>query len=225
MLSRVPILGVALAALAAAPASAAPTLEPLNPCYVAATPEQREFVEVKGFGFTALETVDIYVDNIQQTEAPIANYDKSLSGSIQAPFIEEGQRVFTLRLVERNHPLNTVTATSKVTRLSVEQKPERARTRDRVRFRGRGFMKPGPVYAHYVFAGKSRRTVRMGMPRGDCGTFSVRRRQFPFKKSPRVGEWTIWFDQVEHYDPRAAVRVPLIIRVKPRIKPQRAQVR
>jgi hypothetical protein len=86
-------------------------------------------------------------------------------------------------------------------------------------------MKPGPVYAHYVFAGKSRRTVRMGMPRGDCGTFSVRRRQFPFKKSPRVGEWTIWFDQVEHYDPRAAVRVPLIIRVKPRIKPQRAQVR
>jgi hypothetical protein len=222
MLFRVPILGVALATLAAAPASATPTLEPLKPCYVAATPDQREFIEVKGSGFTALEPVDVYVDNIRQTEA-IANYDKSISGSVQAPFIEEGQREFALRLVERNQPLNAVTATAKVTRLSVEQKPRRARTKDRVRFRGRGFMERGPVYAHYVFAGTSRRTVRIGMPRGDCGTFSVRRRQFPFKRSPRVGVWTIWFDQEEHYDPKAAVRVPLTIRVRPGIKPQRAR--
>jgi hypothetical protein len=225
MLLRALTLGVALAALTAAPASAAPTLEPLNPCYVAATESQREFVTVKGRGFTPLETVDVYLDNILQPDAPPANYDTTIEGSIQAPFIEEGQRVFSLRLTERDNAFNTVTATAKVTRLSVEQKPERARTKDRVRFRGRGFMEPGHVYAHYVFAGKSRRTVRMGMPRGDCGVFSVRRRQFPFKKSPRVGEWTIWFDQVPHYDPQAAVRVPLTIRVRPRIKPERVRAR
>jgi hypothetical protein len=219
-------LGVVLAALAAAPASATPTLEPLNPCYIAATPTQREFITVKGSGFTPLSIVDIFIDNIQQPEPAQANYDSTISGSaIQAPFVEEGQREFTLRVTERANPLNTVTATSKVTLLSVEQRPARARTAQRVRFRGRGFLKPGSVYAHYVFAGKSRRTVRMGMPRGDCGTFSVKRRQFPFKKSPRVGEWTIWFDQEERYSPKTDVRVPLTIRVKPRIRPERAPAR
>ena len=112
-----------------------------------------------------------------------------------------------------------------MTRLSVEQSPERAATNDRVRFRGRGFMADAPVYAHYVFAGKSRRTVRIGMPSGDCGLFSVRRKQFPFKRQPARGLWTIWFDQEAHYNPKAAVRVPLTIRVRSRIKPRRARAR
>ena len=63
------------------------------------------------------------------------------------------------------------------------------------------------------------------MPSGDCGLFSVRRKQFPFKKSPRVGVWTIWFDQEAHYNPKAAVRVPLTIRVRSGIKPGRARAR
>ena len=82
-----------------------------------------------------------------------------------------------------------------------------------MRFRGRGFTDPTrPVYAHYVFAGKSQKTIRLGLPTGDCGLFSVKRKQFPFKKSPQVGVWTIQFDQEPHYDPKAAVRVPLTIR-------------
>ena len=86
-----------------------------------------------------------------------------------------------------------------------------------MRFRGRGFTDlTRPVYAHYVFAGKSQKTVRLGMPTGDCGLFSVRRKQFPFKKSPRVGVWTIQFDQASSYDPKAAVRVPMTIKVQPR---------
>jgi hypothetical protein len=94
--------------------------------------------------------------------------------------------------------------------------------RDRVRFRGRGFTAAAPVYAHYVFAGRSRRTVRLGMPTGACGQFSVRRRQFPFRRTPRVGVWTIQFDQQERYDPRAAVRFPLTVKVRRTIKPRRA---
>ena len=128
-------------------------------------------------------------------------------------------------MTERDNPLNTLLATSKVTRLYVEQRPARAATSDRVRFRGAGFLKDAPVYAHYVFAGKSRRTVRIGRPRGDCGTFSVRRKQFPFRKNPRVGVWTIWFDQEARYSPKTEVRVPLIIRVRPAIRPERARRR
>ncbi len=229
MLLRALVLGVAVAALAATPASASPTLAPLKPCYVAATPEAREFVVIDGLGFTPLSVVDVYVDDILQplegTEPRRANYDTKVFGSVAAPFIDEGQRLFSLRVTERVAAENTATQTAKVTRLSVEQIPERAATNQRVRFRGRGFMADAPIYAHYVFAGKSRRTVRMGMPSGDCGTFSVRRKQFPFRKSPRVGVWTIWFDQEARYSPKAAVRAPLTIRVRSGIKPQRARGR
>jgi hypothetical protein len=226
MVFRALTLGVVIAALAAAPASAAPEMDPLKPCYVAAQPTQREFVAVKARFFTPLAFVDIFVDDIQQPEpAPRAAFDSTLNGSVAAPFVEEGQRVFSLRLTERTKPENTVSAVSKVTRLAVEQSPARAATNDRVRFRGRGFTTAAPVYAHYVYAGRSRRTVRIGMPRGDCGLFSVRRKQFPFKRSPRVGVWTIWFDQERRYNPQASVRVPLTIRVRSRIKPEPARAR
>jgi hypothetical protein len=153
---------------------------------------------------------------------------------VKAPFIESGQRTFTLRVQESANADNTVSATSKVTRLSVEQSPAKASTADRVRFRGRGFTTrvagpvpgttvPVPVYAHYVFGGKSRKTVRIGTPTGDCGLISSKRKQFPFKKSPQVGVWTIQFDQDAAYNPKAAVRVPLTIKVRRELKPQPAQ--
>jgi hypothetical protein len=103
---------------------------------------------------------------------------------------------------------------SRVTRFSVEQVPKSAKTNDRVRFRGRGFTRPQPVYAHYVFGGRSLRTIELGMPKGNCGMFSVKRRQFPFKRRPRVGSWTIQFDQLPYFDPNASERVPMTIKVK-----------
>jgi hypothetical protein len=114
-----------------------------------------------------------------------------------------------------------------VTRLSVEQSPSSASTRQRVRFKGRGFMDfTKPIYAHYVFAGKVRSSVRLGLPKGPCGSFNVRRKQFPFKKkSPDRGKWTIQFDQNSYYDANAAVRVPLTIRVRKMVKPRQPQAR
>jgi hypothetical protein len=238
MLLRTLLLTAAFAAIGAAPAAALPQLQPLKPCYVAAQEEQREFVVVDGSGFTPFGFVDIFVDDTQQPKTDPearAAYDGTLKGSVPAPFIESGQRTFTLRATERDNVDNTASTTSKVTRLSVEQVPAKASTRERVRFRGRGFTTrvpgvvpdttvPAPVYAHYVFAGKSRKTVRIGTPTGDCGLISSKRRQFPFKKSPQVGVWTIQFDQDAVYNPKAPIRVPLTIRVrKTIIKPQPAR--
>jgi hypothetical protein len=237
MLLRTLLLTAAFAALGAAPAAALPQLQPLKPCYVAAQEEQREFVVVDGLNFTPFAFVDVFVDDTLQPKSnpeAQAAYDGTLKGSVPAPFIESGQRTFTLRVTERDHVDNTASATSKVTRLSVEQVPAKASTRERVRFRGRGFTMrapglipdttvPAPVYAHYVFAGKSRKTVRIGTPTDDCGLISSKRRQFPFKKSPQVGVWTIQFDQEAVYNPKAAIRVPLTIRVRKAIKPRPAQ--
>jgi hypothetical protein len=227
MLLRTILVAATFAAFAAAPAAAAPTLQPpLKPCYVAAQEEQREYVVVDGSGFTPLAFVDIFVDDILQPtgdQQPQAAYDGTLKGSVRAPFVESGQRRFTLRATERAIPDSTASVVAKVARLSVEQVPAKASTRERVRFRGRGFTTATPVYAHYIFAGKSRKTVRIGMPNGDCGLFSSKRRQFPFKKSPQVGVWTIQFDQEPAYNPKAQLRVPMTIRVRRTIKPGQAQ--
>jgi hypothetical protein len=236
MLLRTFLLATAFAAIGAAPAAALPTLQPLKPCYVAAQEEQREWVVVDGLNFTPFAFVNIFVDDTEQPKSdpePQAAYDGTLKGSVQAPYVDEGQRQFTLRATERDNLDNTVSVISKVTRLSVEQVPAKASTRKQVSFRGRGFTKrvetdvpgvtvPVPVYAHYVFGNKSRKTVRIGPPTGDCGLFSSKRRQFPFKKSPQVGVWTIQFDQERIYNPKAEIRVPLTIKVKRQIKPQRA---
>jgi hypothetical protein len=241
MLLRTLLLTAAFAAIGAAPAAALPQLQPLKPCYVAAQEDQREFVVVNGLNFTPFAYVDIFLDDtLQPTPVapepePQATFDGTLAGSVQAPFTDSGQRQFTLRVSERANSNNTASAVAKVTRLSVEQLPAKASTRERVRFRGRGFTNrvpgpvpdttvPAPVYAHYVFAGKSRKTVRIGTPTGDCGLISSKRQQFPFKKSPQVGVWTIQFDQEAVYNPKAAIRVPLTIRVRREtVKPRRPQ--
>lgn len=215
MFLRSIVSAVAIAALFAAPAQAAPELvTPLDPCYVVAQENQRQPVLVAAKGFTPLNQVDIYIDNVLQTSTT-ALVDGTINGNVLAPFQEEGTGPFTLRLSEVEVPTNTLAATTMVTRLAVEQSPPRASTAQRVRFKGRGFIAPGlPVYAHYVFAGKVRRSVRLGLPKGPCGTFNFKRKQFPFKKSPRRGTWTIQFDQHPQYNPKAPVRVPMTIRVQ-----------
>ncbi|MDA0164636.1 hypothetical protein OM076_30495 [Solirubrobacter ginsenosidimutans] len=240
MLLRTTLLAIAFAVLGTVSASAQtpvptpvqpPSLGGLRPCYVAATEAQREFVVVQGQNFTPFAKIDIFLDDILQTlpdPQPQAAYDGTLSGSVPAPFIDEGQRTFTLRATEHDTLANSAIATSKVTRLSVEQSPAAAATSDRVRFRGRGFTDLTlPIYMHYVYAGKSKQTISLGLPTGDCGLFSVKRKQFPFKKSPQVGVWTIQFDQKPNYDPKASPRVPLTVKVRkaPKIKPKRSPAR
>jgi hypothetical protein len=233
MLVRTTLLAAALAVLSAAPASAQnpnpPYLDGLRPCYVAANDVDREFVPISGHNFTPFKLVNLYVDDIDAEYAgdkPQADAAGLLTGAVRAPFVEEGERVFTIRASEQDNPAIFATAQAKVTRLSVEQTPAAAKTSERVRFKGRGFTAlDRPVYMHYVFAGKSKKTISLGVPTDDCGLFSVRRKQFPFKKSPQVGVWTIQFDQKARYDPKASPRVPLTIKVRRKIKPTRAGAR
>jgi hypothetical protein len=218
MFLRTIVTSVAFATLFAGSASAQtpPVIQPLLPCYVVAQESQREPLSVVASGFTPFSKVAVLLDDILQYEAT-ATVTGEIRGMVPAPNQESGTRGFQLRLAQNETPLNTVTANSLVTRLSVQQSPRRAATSDRVRFKGRGFKDLSkPVYAHYIFAGRSRKTVSLGLPKGPCGTFNARRQQFPFKKSPAVGTWTIQFDQLPYYDPKAGVRVPMTIKVTKR---------
>ena len=227
MLLRSLLVAAALAALAAAPASAAPVLDDLKP----ATSRRRKNSASSCWSTAAASApnkiVEIYIDEIAALETPpITNFDGTLRGSVRAPFIEEGERAFSLRVTERDNLANSVTKFSRVTRLSVEQTPARAATRDRVRFRGRGFTELSRRSTPTTSSPASRRRPSGSACRpAPAGLFSIKRQQFPFKNSPRRGVWTIQFDQERAYNPKAAVNFRLTVRVRKRIKPERARAR
>jgi len=224
-----PSLAGAVVALLAMPAAAAAAGDPpafakeLKKCYVSAAPGQTQPVEIEANNFMPLAPIDVYLDEVLVptpvgSAPPTANANGELKGAVSAPYIAAGQRFFTLRLVEHNNQQAAVQMRSKVTALSVTSSPTRPRnTSTRVRFRGRGFTdRLSAIYAHYVFNGRERQTVRVGKPFGDCGQFSVRRRQFPFK-NPHVGTWTVQFDQEQAYNPKALVftQLKIVVTRKP----------
>jgi hypothetical protein len=224
MVFRLLTASALLAALGPAAATAAgqPTIDQLAPCYVAAQPTQTQPVSISAHGFVPYAHVDVYIDDVPQTPpgaAPQADAAGNVAGSVPAPFIQFGVHRFVLRLSEEGNAADTVMAASRVTALSVEQIPAQARTHARVRFRGRGFIAPGPVYAHYVFHGHARMTKVVAWPHGACGAFSRRMRQFPFRHGPRLGTWTIQFDQQREYTPTPEVSARLTVKVNRAISP------
>jgi hypothetical protein len=208
------LLAAALVAAAALPAAAQAATWTQAPgrCYVSVGPDpsQRQSVPIAAEGFAPNATVDVLIDGAQVDSdgdgAPdIATADPGgkVVGSVRAPVQAGGERPFTLTLTQRDNPANTISATSKVTALSLTLRPAQAPPSSKVRFRGRGFMGKGPVWAHYVFRGKLRKTVRLARRAGECGTFDVRRRQIPLTR-PRIGRWTVQVDRQRKYSEQPA---------------------
>jgi hypothetical protein len=203
----------------AGPAAAA-AIEPLKDCYVSAGEQEqrRETVTVRGTGFSANSTVDIAVDGVVQVSGkadPVGEF----FAEVKAPYQARGQRPFTVTVAERGNPANVATATSDVTALTVNLRPRRAAPGRRVRFRGRGFTGSGAVFAHYLYSGRVRRSIRIARPQGDCGTFTVRRRQIPVRR-PRTGDWTLQVDQRRDYSDAPGTNwVRLLIKVREFFRP------
>jgi hypothetical protein len=212
---RAAALLLASVALLAAPAAApAATLDPLEPCYVAAARGQTERVHFGGSGFTPDARLDIAVDGVVvSADVPVMLDGTLPPGDVPAPFIREGQRRFTVTATEQHSGI-VAWAASRVTALDLELHPSRARPSSRVTFHGRGFTDPGPVFGHYLFKRKVRKTVRLARPRGRCGHFRVRRLQLPMRR-PRVGTWTLQADQHRRYrwpPATTAYRIRIVVR-------------
>ncbi len=221
--SRPLFAAVAVAGLLGAPAAAqaAPILEPLKPCYVAARVDPAtgyyvtENVKLNGSGFTPGARVNVTVDGVTAaTDVPISDTGL-LAVVVKAPYQDEGERPFGVTVTEQQDAALTVSAESIVTRLMVTAKPRKARPSQRILLTGRGFTRPGRgIFAHYVRRGRVKRTVRLASrPTGPCGVFGVRRKQFPFK--PRTGNWVVQVDQQKRYEsPPSTAFVALKILVK-----------
>jgi hypothetical protein len=203
---RIPAAGALLIALLAPAVAEAATINPLKPCYVSAgTPSgpQQEGVALSATGFAANSTVALTLDG-----APVAGGEAlqtDATGSLTlppeqlpAPFIEKGSREFTVTLTENGNPANVATATARTTALGVSIKPRRARPSQRIRFKGSGFTGRKPVYAHYVYKGKVRKTVRLARRTSACGGWQARRPQIPVDDA-KPGTWRVQFDQSKKY--------------------------
>jgi hypothetical protein len=222
------VAGTLLVALAVpAGAQAVPTIEPLRPCYVTAgtvDDPKGEGVLIRAQGFTPNAKVDLTVNG-----APINGSMGLQVGEtglltlkpFPAPFVPRGSAPFSVTLTEQNNPANTVTATAKSTRLGVKIRPKSARPSQRIRFTGSGFTQDKPVWAHYTRNGKQVKRVRIVRRPGECGTWSVRRRQFPMKH-PAQGVWWVQYDQSKKYAtgrkhrPAVRVRVKFTVTLVPR---------
>ena len=202
------LIATTLATVALAAPAAAATVDALKPCYASDGPanDQREMIRVHAAGFTPESVLDLYIEG-QLVDSGIADEFGETRASIPAPFQGRaggGERPFTLAVVERDNPVNVASTASRVTNLAVTLRPNPAKPSRRVRFRGRGFTKQAPVFAHYVFGGELQKTVRLvRRPIGDCGVFRVKRRQIPIRKA-RVGDWTLQIDQQRRWAERPA---------------------
>ncbi len=210
------LLAAALLALAlAASPAVAQTLEPLHPCYVSAgrSTEQLEDIEVKGEGFSPIWTVEVLIDGVVVETAPTGSVGE-FSRVVDAPYRERGERAFTLTVQDAGAPASAISTQSRVTNLAVSMRPRRAAPNRRVRYRGRGFTEPAPVFAHYLYGMREQKTVRFArQATGPCGTFDVRRRQIPVDGA-RTGRWLVQVDQKRAYAPEPDpvwVRLPITV--------------
>jgi hypothetical protein len=219
------LLAAALGALAVAPATAhAAALTPLKPCYVSVTqrtpgaPPQitREALDLGGSGFGANSLVDISF-NGQVDRTIQADGAGSLPPQVlQSPYQAGGQGTFTLTAAERGNPANTVSLPSRTTALTLSLTPKKSRPSRRVRYRGSGFTAQKAVWAHYLYKGRVRRTVRLVRRiNNPCGLFSVKRKQLPIRH-PKLGRWRLQVDQQRKYS-----RVPAGVNVRADIDVQR----
>jgi hypothetical protein len=184
--------------LLAVPASAA-TVTDLKPCYVSAgeADDARETIEIKGVDFAQESTVDVLFDGVLMGNAPTGSTGE-FTISFPAPFLVKGERPLVVTVRDAAQQVDKIT---RITNLAMRVSPRRATPGQRVRFRGRGFTEPAPIFAHYLFGGREQKTVRLARrPTGPCGTFSVKRRLIPIDNA-RNGRWVMQVDQKRAYSP------------------------
>src|SRR3954469_15930035 len=184
-------VGAALAALALLPATAqAAALAPLKPCYISVTQTSpgaapqiiRESLDLAGSGFTAGSLVDVAFDGKLDRTIQADAAGNLPPQRLTSPYQAKGQGTFTLTAAERGNPANTISLPSRTTQLTMTLTPNPAKPSKRVRFKGSGFTEQKAVWAHYLYKGKVRKTVRLvGKIANPCGLFSVKRRQIPIK--------------------------------------------
>lgn len=164
-------------------------------------------VPVAGSGFTPGATVRVgYGSDLGAflTAGP----DGSLAGAILPPtsFISSraNEAVFPLSAEDQSNTAITASGTARIARITVDVPQNTRNTRKKVKYQVVGFPNGRVVYAHYVFGGKRRKSVKIGRTKGDCGRITKRLRFLPVNR-PRNGTWRIYFSNRKRYSKASAL--------------------
>ena len=192
----------------AAPASAAPDGRPAEPCYVVAQATQRESVAGHGARLHAARRPSTSTSTTSCSPSRRRRRStRRLNGTVLAPVRRRGPARVHAAADRGREPGRTRSSADDeghaacgraVAGAGVDRRAgalPRPRLHEPARPSTRTTCSPA----------KSRKTVRLGMPHGDrAGRSRCARKQFPFKKSPRVGVWTIQFDQDAQLQPEGS---------------------
>jgi hypothetical protein len=208
---------LAAVALPATAGAATPVMvEPLKACYRSVDATTREVIVVRAEGFTPGAKVEVIVDGHQVSTQ--ADTDGHVVGEVAAPYQARGARPFDLTLTEPERPANTVSARAGSRRSACACSRARPARAGACASWGSASPTVPEVFAHYVRAGKVRRTVSLGATRGACGRINLRRPQIPVRR-PATGRWVLQADNLRAYDPEpsgAHVRVAIKVFKRPR---------
>lgn len=195
----VAIIGLASPARAATIASTVPCVASLG---IGVAPTLR----LAGTGFTPNAPVSIRTSSPSKPASKAlttvsANGLGAFTTAVDPPAFNTGNTLdqsVNLIAVDTVNPANTAESSYRQVRFGFDARPSTGRPDRRVTYTARGFLPDGgPVYAHFRFRGKTRRNVRIGLPRAPCGITSRRMRLLPTKT--QFGTWTIYMDQSPVY--------------------------
>jgi hypothetical protein len=198
-----------IAAMAAAPSGAA-TIQ-TDPCarYVPATATKpaQETMTIIGAGFTPNGFVSFStITKAAPGPAPFSSSPVLPTGAFlkiatPPPFSSPTRNVESYLLVasDSSNPAAPLLTTTpfQVVRFGSTTSPSPKRPTSKVKYTARGFETGKHVYIHFRFAGKTRRTVDLGVAAGPCGITSKRMRALPTRA--RYGVWTTYTDQVKKF--------------------------
>ncbi len=192
-------LGALAAAAAAAPAGAASIRT--DPCvrYVKDQPTMTILGgEFTPNGFVTLATVTkAKPAPAVFSSSPVLPTGGFLKTALPPSFSSFNRNLETFALVatDNTNPAAPIIATTpfQVVRFGLTTKPAPTRPTTKVTYTARGFIPGKPVYVHFRFAGKTRRSVRLGVASGPCGIASQRLRALPTRA--RYGTWTTYTNQ------------------------------
>ena len=190
-------LGALAAAAAAAPAGAASIRT--EPCVRYVAGEATMPIIGEGFtpnGFVTLSTVTKAKPTPSTFSSSAVQPTGAFAKLTTPPSFSSFNRnleTFGLVGVDSANPAAPVLASFKVVRFGLTTKPAPTRPTTKVTYTARGWTPGKPVYVHFRFAGKTRRSVKLGVASGPCGIASQRMRALPTRA--RYGTWTTYTNQ------------------------------
>jgi hypothetical protein len=151
--------------------------------------------QLSGSGFTPDKSISFSGEGIGfsiETDGTGA-WAPSTSNDFRVPEYDSlTPKTVTLSVTDPGDPaLNTTFSYATVafgSNLPVKGKPNQF-----VTWQFAGFIN-APIYGHYLYNRKEKRTVAFGAGEGPCGTLSKRAMRFPIKKPKNFGTWEIRID-------------------------------